>query len=164
MSYSKNSDLNKSYEPKPRRYKRAYTIGPSKRLYIFEDSYIYRSMGHRSLQQASFNKSAAKQCRLIKERRITAAISLPDMFSQLSDDLNSLDGIDSNNVKKENNKSISTGSSSTDSKATLTSGKQRRTSSPKPRKVSLNLFSPPYSWVQFLYEYLHRNFYKNISF
>ncbi|KAE9554710.1 hypothetical protein FO519_002120 [Halicephalobus sp. NKZ332] len=133
MSSSKNSDVNKNLETKPRRYKRAYTLGPSKTFNIFDDPRIYRSMGHRSLQQASFNKSAAKQCRLIKERRITAAISLPDVFSQWSDDLNCLDGLTSATLETEN-KSVSIGSSSSDSKVTLTSGKQRRTPSPKPRK------------------------------
>ena len=145
MSCSKNSDVNKTVEPKPRRYKRAYTLGPSKKLTIFDDPCIYRSMGHRSLQQASFNKSAAKQCRLIKERRITAAISLPDMFYEWPDNLNCLDGLTSDSSKDENNKSVTTGSSSTDSKVTLTSSKQRRTSSPKVRKVCLNSFSPRYS-------------------
>uniref|UniRef100_A0A7E4W4Z8 Uncharacterized protein n=1 Tax=Panagrellus redivivus TaxID=6233 RepID=A0A7E4W4Z8_PANRE len=139
---NKNDDKGDTFCQRPRRYRRAYdrAVETTRRFTLFEEDIrclsIYSSMGHKSIQQASFNKSAANQCRLIKLRR-EATISLPDLFIAYNTDLNSLDGLDPA-LFRNGNKSSTQAQPPDDSSTapTLTPRKQKRSPS-SPEKVNL---------------------------
>ena len=142
--YAKRRENAETIPRPPRRYRRALDRATRRHTVseeIRERPIFPSSLGHKSIQQASYNKSAAKSCRLIKLQRGNT-ISLPDIFTSYNPNLNELDGLDPLCFKKNNNNNYYYDQSlPTDSSLlslTLTTRKQRPSpsSSPTFEKVS----------------------------